>query len=72
MLKAKDILTSCEKFHITLGLERIKRIMELLDNPQDTFKSIHIAGTNGKGSCAAIINQILIENFKRICKQKRY
>ena len=64
MLKAKDILTSCEKFHITLGLERIKRIMELLDNPQDTFKSIHIAGTNGKGSCAAIINQILIENFK--------
>lgn len=33
--------------------------MSLLDNPHKTFRSIHIAGTNGKGSTAAIISSIL-------------
>lgn len=60
---AQDILTSTEKFHITLGLERITKIMELLGNPQNNYKVIHIAGTNGKGSTSKIINDILIEHF---------
>ena len=65
MKKAFEILHSHDKFHITLGLERIQKILEILDNPQDKYKVIHVAGTNGKGSCAKIINQILIEaNYK--------
>ena len=54
-------LTSQEKFRIELGLERISKILELLDNPQDNLKCIHVAGTNGKGSVCAIINSILVE-----------
>src|SRR4030043_1818726 len=42
-----------------LGLERIKYLLKLLGNPQDKFKSIHIAGTSGKGSTAFYIAQLL-------------
>ena len=39
-----------EKFGSILGLERMTILMELLGNPQDDLKVIHVAGTNGKGS----------------------
>ena len=42
-----------------LGLSRIKELLERLDNPQHALKFIHIAGTNGKGSTAAILASIL-------------
>ena len=64
MKSAKEILQSHEKFHINLGLKRVKLVLALLDNPQKYLKFIHIAGTNGKGSTSKIINQILIEHFK--------
>lgn len=41
------------------GLENIKKICKLLGNPQNKFKSIHIAGTNGKGSTSHILATIL-------------
>ncbi|KAL5538206.1 hypothetical protein UlMin_044187 [Ulmus minor] len=40
-------------------LGRMRRLMELLDNPHSKFKAIHIAGTKGKGSTAAFISNIL-------------
>jgi len=55
-------LTSEEKFHINLGLERIGSIMDLLGNPQDKLKCIQVAGTNGKGSVCAMLASILNEN----------
>jgi len=61
MKKASEILTSHNKFHINLGLERITQILNLLDNPQDKYEIIHIAGTNGKGSTSKIINEILFQ-----------
>ncbi len=64
MKTAQEILTSTNKFHINLGLKRIKLILALLDNPQRKYKIIHIAGTNGKGSTSKIINDILVEQFK--------
>lgn len=57
--KIKSDLTSKEKFHIELGLERIRMILELLGNPQDKIKTIHIAGTNGKGSVSVMLAKIL-------------
>ncbi len=62
MNKGKKILESREKFVIKLGLERIEKILSLLNNPQNNYKIIHIAGTNGKGSTSKIINDILIDN----------
>ncbi len=50
-----------QKFGSRLGLDRIKKLCELLGNPQDDLKFIHIAGTNGKGSTSVFINNILID-----------
>lgn len=58
---AVNLLTSQGKFHINLGLERITAILNLLGNPQDKLKCIHVAGTNGKGSVCAIVSTILKE-----------
>lgn len=41
------------------GLERISRLCELLGNPQNDLKFIHIAGTNGKGSTASMLSSVL-------------
>lgn len=41
------------------GLYRIKELMEYMGNPQDNMKYIHIAGTNGKGSTAAMLAAVL-------------
>ena len=59
--EAIQLLTSQGKFHIQLGLERISAILELLNNPQDNLKCIHVAGTNGKGSVCSIIATVLQE-----------
>ncbi len=41
------------------GLDRIKKALELLDNPQEKLKTIHITGTNGKGSVCSMLSYIL-------------
>lgn len=46
---------------IKVGLDNIKLLCEALGNPQDKFKSIHIAGTNGKGSTSHMLSAILQE-----------
>ena len=51
---AVELLTSSGKFRISLGLDRISKILEILGNPQENLKCIHVAGTNGKGSVCAI------------------
>ena len=43
------------------GLSRIFELLELIGNPQDKLKFVHIAGTNGKGSVSACIAQVLYE-----------
>ncbi|CDH52848.1 folylpolyglutamate synthase [Lichtheimia corymbifera JMRC:FSU:9682] len=42
-----------------LGLERIQTLLRALNRPQDTFKVIHVAGTNGKGSVCAYMTSVL-------------
>ncbi len=61
-----DILKGALKFGIKPGLERIGELMRLLGNPQDKFRSIHIAGTNGKGSVATFISTIMAANDKKV------
>ena len=47
------------RFGIKLGLSTIRKILTDLDDPQDTFACIHVAGTNGKGSVASSLASIL-------------
>lgn len=43
-------------------LDNVKKLCAFLGNPQDRLKCIHIAGTNGKGSCSHLIASILQES----------
>ena len=48
-------LDSLGKFGIKLGMERIEALLKELDNPQDKIKTVHVTGTNGKGSVSSMI-----------------
>lgn len=54
-------LYNLRRFGIKLEMETVRRMLAGLGNPQDKFKTIHIAGTNGKGSVAATLYAILME-----------
>lgn len=43
------------------GLERVNALSALANNPHHKFKSIHLAGTNGKGSCSSMLASIMQE-----------
>lgn len=62
MPSSKDILSylyGLQKHGIKPGLKRIKELLEALGDPQARFPSIHIAGTNGKGSTSAMLASVL-------------
>ena len=42
-----------------LGLDRMQKTLKILGNPEKSFKIIHVAGTNGKGSTSTFIYQTL-------------
>ncbi len=57
--KTKEYLKSLCGIGSKPGLERIRKLLELMGNPQDKLKFIHIAGTNGKGSVTEMISSSL-------------
>lgn len=52
-------LDGFQQYGMNLGLERIQHLMRSLDHPEQTFQSIHVAGTNGKGSVCRYIASVL-------------
>ena len=52
-------LYGLQQFSIKMGLENITALCKQLNNPQLAYPTIHIAGTNGKGSTAYILQKIL-------------
>ena len=57
--EAVSYLNSREWFSSEPGLGRIRDLLGKLGNPQSGLRFVHIAGTNGKGSCAAMIASVL-------------
>lgn len=60
-----EYLYNLERVGIKYDLKNIKRILDYISHPEKNFKAIHIAGTNGKGSVASIINSVFIESGHR-------
>jgi dihydrofolate synthase/folylpolyglutamate synthase len=52
-------LFALEQFGIKFGLENITTIVSRLGHPERAFRSVHIAGTNGKGSVTAMVDAAL-------------
>ncbi|MFC1477093.1 bifunctional folylpolyglutamate synthase/dihydrofolate synthase [candidate division KSB1 bacterium] len=59
---AEKHLGERQMFGIKFGLTNIKRLLRRLGNPERSFRSVHIAGTNGKGSTAAMLSAMLSAN----------
>ena len=53
-------LYDLQRHSIKLGLERTEKILAVLGNPHRRFHSVHVAGTNGKGSVAAMVASMLM------------
>lgn len=60
-----DYLYHLPRFTKGGHMENVKKLEKALGNPQDSFRYIHVAGTNGKGSVCAYIEHCL-----RLCHQK--
>uniref|UniRef100_UPI004029003B bifunctional folylpolyglutamate synthase/dihydrofolate synthase n=2 Tax=Veillonellaceae TaxID=31977 RepID=UPI004029003B len=52
-------LEQAASFGIKPGLERIQAILEKLGHPETAYRTIHVTGTNGKGSVVAMITSVL-------------
>ena len=61
-------LESLGQFGIRLGMERIQQLLFVLGHPENQVKTVHVAGTNGKGSVTTMIAAILAEAGLRVGK----
>ena len=59
--QALEKIYSLKQFHIKLGLDNIRNLLEHLDNPHQGLNCFHIAGSNGKGSTCSFLASILQE-----------
>lgn len=58
-MSALERLFALEQFGIKLGLDNIRALLAALGHPEQAWPSIHIGGTNGKGSVAAMVERAL-------------
>jgi dihydrofolate synthase/folylpolyglutamate synthase len=61
-----DYLYSLEKFGMIFGLTQVERILKAIGDPHQEVQAIHIGGTNGKGSTAAMMASILEREGYRV------
>ena len=66
--KTLKYLFGLEKFGMVFGLDNIRWLLNIIENPHNFFKTVHIAGTNGKGSTATMLSHILKEGGFRVGK----
>lgn len=64
--EARTYIRERGKLGSVLGLSTMKRLMDNLGNPQDDLPFVHIAGTNGKGSTAAVLSSVLAESGYKV------
>lgn len=64
--EARCILENLPALEVKPGLARINHLLDALDHPQQTFQTIHVAGTNGKGSVAAMLASVLHQAGYRV------
>ena len=63
-----DRLLALEPLGVKLGLEGITRLCAELGNPQHSFRTLHVAGTNGKGSVTAMAHAALVASGLRAAR----
>lgn len=61
-----NYIHSFSKFHRTNSLENIKKALNQLGNPQNSYQTIHVTGTNGKGSTCNYLANLIEATGKRV------
>jgi dihydrofolate synthase/folylpolyglutamate synthase len=61
-----DYLYGLEKFGMIFGLTQVEKILNAMGSPHKEIQAIHIGGTNGKGSTAAMMSSILQKEGYRV------
>ena len=56
--EALNWLYSLRRFGMKLGLDNVEALLKISGNPHENARGVHIAGTNGKGSVAAMLSSI--------------
>ncbi len=64
--KSLDYLYHLEKFGMIFGLAQVEKILNAIGNPHKEIQAIHVGGTNGKGSTAAMMASILRKEGYRV------
>src|SRR4030067_1198710 len=64
--RSLDYLYGLERFGMIFGLTQVEKSLEAIDGPHQEVQAIHIGGTNGKGSTAAMIASILQKEGYRV------
>lgn len=62
----EKFFNSRAKYGIKPGLDRMKSLLQGVGNPENSLKTIHVTGTNGKGSTIAFLNNSLIANGYKV------
>jgi dihydrofolate synthase/folylpolyglutamate synthase len=65
-VRRAEYLHNLQRFGVKLGLQNIRCVLAACGDPQRRFPSVHVAGTNGKGSVCAILAAILAEQGWRV------
>jgi dihydrofolate synthase/folylpolyglutamate synthase len=64
--EAVSYLYSLQKYGINFGLSKTANLLKAFGNPHGRMKFIHVAGTNGKGSVAAMLESILMRSGLKV------
>ncbi len=54
-----DWMFKLERFGIKLGLDNMREFLSRIGNPHEDFESVHVTGTNGKGSVCVMVSEVL-------------
>jgi dihydrofolate synthase / folylpolyglutamate synthase len=64
--EALERIEALEKFGMKLGLERIEECLTALGEPHRAYPTIHVGGTNGKGSTCVLVAEVLSETGRKV------
>ena len=64
--EALSYIMNISRYGSDYGLDRMQKACDILNNPEDSLKFVHVAGTNGKGSVTAYLTSILKENGYKV------
>src|SRR5208337_4968759 len=60
------VLLGLDQYKWSLGLERVRRALDILDHPERSYPHVLVAGTNGKGSTCIYLERILMSTGRSV------